>query len=136
MSDKELENSGIVDYTIPVEETLFDRVEKIIDLLNASDDQKHTKQSWLVDAILKKISKERIDMAYEPSKVRHLRFSIKKGLYEKIDKTVKTLRRSNKSYTKTQWFIEAVNEKLEQEERKAKKLLVKFRDLASSKKSV
>jgi hypothetical protein len=57
------------------------------------------------------------------------------GGTQKIGKTVKSLRRPNKSYTKTQWFIEAVNKKLEQEERKAKKLLVKFRDLASSKKN-
>ena len=62
---------------------------------------------------------------------KHLRFAINQHLYEKIENKIKTVKKTRKGYTKHQWFVEAVSEKLDQDERRTKKHLLK--NLSSSK---
>ncbi len=126
--------SSQINYAIPIENDLHNRIEKLIKLLNHSDDKKHTKQSWILDAFVKKLQKEE-EPGPEISQNKHLRFAINQHLYEKIENKIKTVKKTRKGYTKNQWFIDAVNEKLEQDERRAKKLLLKLKSLSSAKKA-
>ncbi len=117
-----------IGYALPIDEHLYNRIEKLIRLLNHVDDKKHTRQRLVIDAFLEKLGKNQkidaLDTSPEIPKKR-LRFAINARMYEKIEKEIQTIKKTRRSYSKQEWFTEAINEKLDKEEKKAQKLLEK-----------
>ena len=122
-----------INHSITVGEHLHKRFEKHLHLLKHLEDQSYTKQQWLVSAFLEKIERENETDISPLAKSRHLRFKLKKQLQEKIEEKINIIKSFRKSYSKKQWFIEAIYEKLEREEEKAKKLLLQLKELNKKK---
>lgn len=122
------ETETLINHSITIGEHLHKRIEKHIHLLKHLEDQSHTKQKWFISAFLEKIENDKDEDLPSSSKDRHLRFKLEKQLQQKIEKKIGLIKKFRKSYSKKQWFVEAIYEKLESEEEKARKLLLKLKD--------
>ena len=99
-----------------VQEALWKKFEKHIFLLKYIGKEK-TKQSWLMEAVEEKLSKEEYadlkKILEEPE--RRMAIFLNDALREKIDKQIELARRVKGSYSKKQLITEAIMEKLERE---------------------
>lgn len=113
----------IKNYSLRIGENLYQRINKHIHLLKHLDNHSHSKKRWIVEAIKEKIEIEQ-DMAPEDiPKERFIGFTVDEYLSEKIEKRIDLVRRFRVSFSKKLWFVEAIYEKLDRDERKARKLL-------------
>ena len=120
-----------INHSITVGDHLHKRIEKHLCLLKYLENQSYTKQRWLISAFLEKIESEN-EMDFSSHKSKYLRFKLNKQLQEKIEGKINFIKKFRRSYSKKQWFIEAVHEKLEREEEKAKKLIHQLKELEKS----
>ncbi len=119
------DNSKLLGYSISLGETLHKRIEKHILLLKHHKDPNYTKQIWILDAFQEKLERDGSKEDPAMAKARLLHFKINSIVHEKIQKTVDVMKKSRRSYSKKQWFVEAISEKLEREEKKMRELLEK-----------
>jgi hypothetical protein len=111
----------IKNYSIRIEERLYKRINKHIQLLkhlNSSQSQKN----WIEKAILEKFEREEernITECIPPEK--HLSFKTNSQIHATIEKKVEVIRKFRSSFSKKQWILEAIQEKLDREEEKIEK---------------
>lgn len=108
-------------YTIRIGESLYERLDQHILLLNHVEQTDHSKQSWILEAIQDKLKGEEGSSLIP--KVKHVHFKVPKDLSRKIVNRVEFIRKFRDSYSKKKWILEAIEEKLEKEENKTKKLI-------------
>lgn len=110
-------------YSLRIGENLYNRVNKHLQLLKHFDNHSNSKQRWLVEAIKEKLEAEQHQGLEGIPKERHIGIRIDQNLSEKIESRVNLIRKFRVSFSKKQWFVEAICDKLERDEKKVKKLL-------------
>lgn len=107
----------IKNYSIRIGERLYKRITKHIQLLKHLKITQN-KQRWVERAILEKIErdeKQEIIECISPEK--HLSFKISSHIDAKVEKRVEVIKKLRGSFSKKQWILEAIYEKLEMEEK-------------------
>ena len=117
--------------SIRVGENLFKRINKHVDALKKCKDSNYSRSRWINDAIKDKLHKEIQENTISIDK--HLNTRIDLKLIEMIHQQVKVMKKFNSSYSKQKWLLEALSEKLEEEEQLTRKRLNEL--IASSKKN-
>jgi hypothetical protein len=112
-------------YSIRIGEHLHNRITKIIRSLKYLDNHSHTRQRWFIEAFKEKLKKEEESEVDEISADKYVGFKIDKHLSEKIEKRVGEIKKHRISFSKKQWFMEAIFEKLDRDERRTRELLNK-----------
>lgn len=127
---KEKTSSHYKSFGFRVSEQLFGRIGKIINLLKYFEKNKITRRKWLEDAFKEKLAIEESQSDDEIPPERNLNFVIDEELLNRIELRVNILKRFRTSYSKKKWVLEAVDAKLEKDERLLRKLLDEARNLA------
>ena len=107
--------------TIRVGENFNKKINKHIDTLKKCQEGRYSRNQWINDAIKAKLEKEIQGNTISVDK--HLNARIDVKLLELINQQVKVMKKFNHSYSKQKWIIEALSEKLEEEELSSKKRL-------------
>lgn len=127
MSKQDSENTAspmkLRNYTIKIGENLYKRIDKLMHLLKYTNSACNNRQKWLIDAFIKKLETEELLGLEGIPKEKYLRFLINEELKEKIDRRVELLNQYKSSFSKKQWFLEAIFEQLDNDEQKMQKLL-------------
>lgn len=99
-------------YNCSVDANLFSKLEQHIYALRGLEG-KISKQSWLAQAIKEKLKIDRL--SNDIPKEKRLHFFIEKKLSEEIEERVEFLKKFRSSYSKKQWVVEAIYQKLERD---------------------
>lgn len=106
--------------SIRVGENLFNRVKKHIDNLKKCRDG-YSRSQWVNDAIKSKLEKEIQHNTITVDKFLNTRIDVK--MIEMMNQQVSIMKKFNNSYSKQKWLVEALSEKLDEEEQSAKQKL-------------
>lgn len=94
---------------------IHDKLKKHVFMRKTLDVGNSTMKSWLLNAIEKKIEKDKKERLLQSPDVQITLYLPKKYL-EQIDKTVSHAQKLLKtSYSRTKWFVDAIEEELEEE---------------------
>lgn len=114
-----------VAYAIKVKAELDERVSAHVQALKYLEGG-YSKKRWIQEAIKEKLQTyENLEFAKAKCD-RTLNFSISQHIHDEVDKIIKTLKKLKIKTSKTDFFIEAVIEKLNREEQNTRKL---FQDM-------
>lgn len=106
----------IRNYSLRIGERLYKRLSKHIQLLKHLRSIKN-QQEWLEKAILTKIKKEEEqDTTKYFSPEKYLSFKISSQLDVQVEKRVEIMKKIRGNFSKKQWVLEAIYERLEAEE--------------------
>lgn len=108
-------------FSISVSEHLYNRFNKHLRTLKHATGTSKTRQKWLEEAFLEKLANnaENLeDMLTE----KLLHFKVEKEIYDKIHEIVESIRKY-RNFSKKQWLLEAIHEKLDREEALTQNLL-------------
>lgn len=107
--------------SIRIGERLYKRINKHVQLLKHLK-KTQNKQDWIEQAILEKLAKEEEgDISESVSPEKHLSFKIQSQIDAKIENRVEFIKKIRGSFSKKQWILEAVYEKLDLEEKETEK---------------
>ena len=117
----------IRNYSLRIGERLYKRLSKHIQFLKHLNSIQN-KQEWVEGAILSRLKKEELQEVDEciPQE-KHLSFKISSQIDARVEKRVEAIKKIRGSFSKKQWILEAIHERLDLEEKetkeKAQKLL-------------
>jgi len=111
-----------VGYTVNISPNIHERLEKHIFLLKKLIDTSLTKQRWLLHAIKEKLDNDAMDNS--PPKPTTLHVKIDAEIDKKLLKRVEFIKKFRYSYSKKQWIVDAVLEKLDRDEKEVQKSIV------------
>lgn len=118
--DKSTEKQSILKpLSLRVEENIFERVDIHVRSLKHLNKQKINKKEWIAKAISEKLANE-TEIGINIPRAKQLNLKIDLALSEDLDKRVQFIKKFRESFTKKQWIVEAILEKLEREEAKTK----------------
>ena|ERR1700722_1233402 len=106
------EKENHINYSFKVGENIFIRVEKNVVLDSIS------KQRWLLTAIEEKLKNEKRLQKDAIPRERQMVVRIKNSLNKILNKRIETIKKFRKHYSKKQWILEAILEKLDREQSK------------------
>lgn len=109
-------------YTIQIGDSFSERLDRHISLLKLIEKKDLYKQQWVVDAIIEKLKKDEAIPPNALPKDKHLSLKINKDLRRRIENIVCSLKNVRRTYSAKQWIIEAISEKLSEDEERVKKL--------------
>lgn len=116
------ENFETIAYGIKVKASLDERIFNHVRALKYLEGKGYSKQRWIHEAIKEKLQAcKKINFENEKSD-RTLNFSISRYTHNEIDKVIKILKKLKIKTSKTEFFIEAIIEKLERDEEDVRKL--------------
>jgi hypothetical protein len=132
-SDNDKNNVGTLSlsYSVTIGDNLHKRIDKHLNLLKNLEDENYTKQQWLMAALKEKLEKD--ENLSDIPKARHLRVQVDRNTHKKLESMVNLIKNFRRSYSKKQLLVEAICEKLDREEEKAKKLLLDLKELQKQK---
>lgn len=111
-------------YTIKISGNLHERISKYLRLMKHLDEGCNTKQDWIITAIKEKIESEKgNEVSQQKMDEKHIHFKLDSELCTEISQITDKIKEYRSSFTKTQLFLEAISEKIERDEKKAKKLI-------------
>lgn len=110
-------------WTIRVGENLFNRISKHIETIKKCDSG-YSRTRWINEALQHKLKKEIQGNALTVDKFINTRIDLK--IVEKIKQQVRVMKKFNYSFSKQKWVLEALSEKLEEDEQLAKNRLKKL----------
>lgn len=125
-NDDSLEKPAVINYSVTMDGQLYKRLERHLDILKHAENVGLTRQKWVTDAVLEKIAKEESQNYSEIPKANFLMVRFLKTISDKISNLVDKQKPFKRNFNKKQWILEAIQEKLEQEEPKTKKFLEKL----------
>jgi Uri superfamily endonuclease len=99
-------------YTVAIGTHVYERLEKHVLILKKLIDRSTTKQRWILDAIKQKLSKIDKTVPIE----RRIAIRIERSIDSELVKRVEYIRQFRTSYSKKQWILDAIIEKLEIDE--------------------
>ena len=125
------ENFETIAYGIKVKAELDERISNHVRALKYLEGKGYSKQRWIQEAIKEKLQAcKKIDFENAKSD-RTLNFSISRYTHDEIVKIVKILKKLKIKTSKTEFFLEAIIEKLEREEKNVKILFQNMLKTAS-----
>jgi len=107
-------------YQFSISPAIYNKLEKHLSLLRAIG-RTSSKRNFLLQAIQDKLETE--DLSVEIPKERRINFRISRIMFEQIDTRVDIMKKYRHTYSKKQWILEALYEKLEKDEKEAKNRL-------------
>lgn len=114
-------------YSLSIGENLWNRIDKHINLLKHLDNKSISKQNWVKEALEERLAlSEKADFDKIP-KAKHMNFKINESLNFKIEQEVKVIKKLRKSYSKKKWIVDALYDKLDREDHKARSLIEKIK---------
>jgi hypothetical protein len=116
------ETTKVKNYTVKIDDYLHKRLDKHLRIIKHIEQKGLSKQKWVMDAIHEKLEKDKQPEADLP-KDHYLVLKFNEPVSEQIESKVNYQRQFRDSYSKKQWLVAAIYEKLEREEQKAKELL-------------
>jgi len=119
--EKLLSLSGEKRFSIRINENLHKRFNQHIKCLKNINRRLVTKQNWIVDAFQEKLAHQD-DSFSGILNEKLIHFKVDEKLFNELDSKVEMIKKF-RSFSKKQWMIEAIYEKLEREEQKVKKEL-------------
>ena len=122
--EKTTAKSDFVYCSVLVGENLNNRISRHIDRLKATEGPGQSRQRWVVDAIKEKLNEENVSNNLPRAKFLGLKIS--QHLHEQILKRVELMRKIRNSFSKKQWIIEAVSDKLDRDEQIIQKKITDF----------
>lgn len=112
-----------VTHAIRIGDNLHNRITKHIKVLKYLLDTSPTKKGWVHEALREKAELDRKKSPEELTGDRYLHFTIDEELNEEIEKKVNLIKKIRISFSKKQWILEALYDKLDRDELLAKKRL-------------
>jgi predicted transcriptional regulator len=109
-------------YAVKIGKNLAERIDNHIDVLKYLKNKDLKKSQWLLEAISEKINREEHLPPYALPKEKHLNIKLDDQLRERMERIVSALKSVRRAYSKKQWIVEAIAEKLDKEEAEAKQL--------------
>lgn len=109
---------GFVSNAIKVSENLLFRLNRFLSILRSIEARTLTREMFIEEAIKEKLAKEIGLSLNELEQYRRISFRIPEPLSEKVDQVIDLQRRLGRSISKADWVIEAISEKLEEDEKK------------------
>ena len=110
---------------IAVPNFIYNKFTKHIRILKNLESRSTTNQTWITNAIKKKIEQNEKLLKSEIPQKRMINVKIDPNSYEKISEQVEEFKKHTGSYSKTKWILEAIMDQLEEESTKVKDLLKK-----------
>lgn len=108
----------ITNYNVGVDISAWDHIEKQV-AFHKSIDKSYNKRRWIIDSILEKLSRiSAKDIILQNKK--HISFAITRYLQMKIEKVLAFYRKFDPTYSKNQFFMDAIREKVAREQRTVK----------------
>jgi hypothetical protein len=108
-------------------EHLFNRLEKHLFNLSCIEDQRQSKQRWIIEAIKEKMERDFQSEDFSMPRFRKVFLKISKPLNRKLDSIISMIKKVRGSFSKKQLIVEAIQEKLEKDEPKINHSLKKIR---------
>lgn len=117
---EELEPLGsLTPYTVIISSHIYERLEKHITILKKLVDRSATKQRWIVDAIKEKLLNDA--NSTKPPKASTLNVKIESKYAKELAKRIEYIKKFRVTYSKKQWIVDAVIEKLDRDEKDVEK---------------
>lgn len=116
-------------YGFKIGEVLYNRIDKHIRILRYINKRNVGKGDWISDALKEKLEREKAPSFDNVPKERFLNFKVEKQLGDEIEKRIDFIKMFRDSYSRKQWVLEAIYEKLEKEEDSSKKMLEEISNL-------
>lgn len=110
-------------YTIIISPYIYERLERHILILKKIIDRGMTKQRWLTSAIREKLEKDSSDT--QLPKATTLTMKIEEELEKLMLQRIEYIKQFRFSYSKKQWLVDAIIDKLDRDEEEAEKKLSK-----------
>lgn len=112
-------------YSVTISPHIHDRLERHILILKKLIDRSATKQRWITSAIKEKLAAESNNQ--EVPKVNTLNVKIEEELDKQLISRIEFIKKFRFSYSKKQWLVDAVLEKLERDEKEVEKKMLEMR---------
>lgn len=126
-----MENENTSQYTVSISPVLHTKIEEHIYLLKKLLKPDHTKNKWVNEAIQEKLSREKAKKDIVRDK--HVRVFIDLLTKRKLEERVQMIRSLRYSYSKKQWILDAIEEKLSHEEDSIKIKLKEYHEAINCK---
>ena len=107
-------------FKVNINNHLYKRISNHIKILKNLDNRSTSNQSWISNAIRKKIEK---DLDKNIPEKKSLFMKIDPKTISEIEKRVEFIRKFHNSYSKAKWIIEAIEDQLEEEKEKVQNLI-------------
>lgn len=129
MSDNDLQQKI---FSLRINERFYNRLHNHIHLLKKLESRSHSKQRWIEDAVKEKLETAEKNEDNNIPKDKFLSFKIPEHLCKRMQQQIEHAKKFKISYSYTKWLLEAMLEKLEREDEKAKRLLKQLKDLSEN----
>lgn len=118
MKEEKPDIPDITTYNVGVDISTWDHIEKQV-AFHKSIDKSYNKRRWVIDCILEKLTRiSAKDIILQNKK--HISFGITSYLQMKIEKVLAFYRKFDPTYSKNQFFMDAIREKVAREQRAVK----------------
>ena len=111
-------------YTVSVSPHIFNRLEQHILFVKRLSNRNETRQNWVLEAIRDKLTRD--DRSQDVPKECRLNLKIDETTATKLFKRVELIKKFRTSYSKKQWILDAILERLERDEKKIKQKLLEL----------
>lgn len=116
-------DENLINFALTVSENLYNKIDGHVRVLRHIKKELKSKKYWIIEAIQEKIDREKeIDSTIIP-KEKCISFKIDKSLGNKIIRRIELIKKFRKSFSRKRWILEAIFEKMEEEEHLTRKIL-------------
>lgn len=102
-----------VQLTIKIKSSLHNKFLNHLQNLKSQNHPERTQKAWILDAILKKMERDAASQGIH--KAKHLALKLNEKLFEQLEARIEEISKVIPHYTKKQWILDAIEEKLEAE---------------------
>ena len=105
---------------IKISKRILKKLQKHIAVSNYALHQDLSQQEWILKAITEKLEREKANSEHHFNSLKQVTIRLDRSLKDQIEKKLFNLKASNdqsKSYSKKSWILEAIEEKLDREEK-------------------
>ena len=128
MKEKDITNSDTTNYNVSVNISIWDHIEKQVAFNKSTNDKSYSKRRWILDSVIEKLSSVSAkDIILENKK--SISFAITNFMLKKIEKVISFYRKFDPTYSKNQFFMDAISEKVEKEQKASKSTLKSSKEL-------
>ncbi|MFQ5729703.1 MAG: hypothetical protein ACE5GN_05020 [Waddliaceae bacterium] len=110
-------------FSIRIDERLYNRIDNHIRILQQTKSAANKRIPWVISAIEKKLAREKPLGYTNIPKEKTMGIRMDAELHQQLADRVNLIRKFRSSYNKKLWVLEAIQEKIEQEEPKARQIL-------------
>ncbi len=125
LNDDTLNHDNRKSHNLNISNSIHSKLSNHIRILKSLEDRSTTNQTWIMNAIKKKIEKNEKMLQNEIPQKKTITVKIDPNTLEKITEQVTILKKYKGSYSKTKWILEAIMDQLEEEGEKVNNLLKK-----------